>query len=170
MREIRESVTGTDADAVCLSVAGAVARAVGTDPSRLEPLAGVVDPDVLERLVADEGPNGGAVMFTMAGCDVEVDAGGDITVTCPDAPAAPGTVTDRRREEASAHEPAGATGDAPRADGGVDAAPAPAPDADERSRYEFTEFTDELGTVAVLYDTRNPHAWIQSTSPAAVER
>ncbi len=169
MREIRESVTGTDADAVCLSVTDAVAKAIGTDPSRLEPLAGVVDPDVLERLVADEGPNGGAVVFTMAGCDVEVDAGGDITVTCPDAPAAPGAAADDERgEETAGHEPAGSTADAPRADGGVDAVTAP--DAGERSRYEFTEFTDELGTVAVLYDTLNPHAWIQSTSPEAVER
>lgn len=139
MREIRESVAEADHDSVCLSVVNAVARATGTDPSKLEPLAGAVDPDMLERLVADAGAgraDGGTIAFTMAGCRVEVDSGGDITVTRPDAPAAPTAPTD----------------------------------ADGRSRYAFTAFTDELGAVAVLYDTRNPDAWIQSTSPAAVER
>ena len=150
MREIRESVAGSGYDSVCLSVVSAVARAVDTDPSRLEPLATVVDPDVLERLVASgEGQgraDGGAVSFTMAGCRVVVDAGGDITVTCPD-----------------------------ESDATATAAEAAALPGSERRRgakpqYEFTEFTDELGTVAVMYDTGNLDAWIQSTSPARVEQ
>ena len=147
MREIRESVAGAERGSVCLSVVSAVARAVDTDPSRLEPLTTVVDPDALERLVAggDDGredEEGGhdddTVSFTMAGCRVVVDAGGDITVTCPD----------ETGGRATRPEPQGTT----------------------RPRYEFTEFTDELGTVTVMYDTGNPDAWIQSTSPARVER
>ena len=161
MREIREFVDPADCDSVCLSVVNAVARAVDADPSRLEPLAGVVDPDVLERLVADaDGGDGGAIVFTMQGCEVEVDSGGDITVTYPDALDAGTDAT-----PASESAPAGET---LRTDGrGVGATADP---DDECSRYEFTEFTDEIGTVAVLYDTGNPDAWIQSTSPAAIER
>ena len=151
MREIRESVAGSGCDSVCLSVVSAVAQAVDTDPAQLEPLANVIDPDVLERLVADDGSegraDGGALAFTMAGCRVVVDAGGDIAVTCPDAADAP----------AETAAPADATRDR-------------ASHARGHSRYEFTEFTDELGTVAVMYDTENPDAWMQSTSPACVER
>lgn len=144
MREIRESVAGVGRDSVCLSVVSAVARAVDTDPSRLEPLATVVDPDALERLVADGGDGSGerAVTFTMAGCRVAVDADGDITVRCPDESAA---------------------------DDGT--APFSAPGRrGTKPRYEFTEFTDELGTVVAMHDTENADAWIQSTSPASVER
>ena len=144
MREIRESVAGSGRDSVCLSVVSAVARAVDTDPSRLEPLATVVDPDALERLVADGDGGGGerAVSFTMAGCRIVVDAGGDIAVTRPD-----------------------------ESDGDDETAAPPAPgrrDADPR--YEFTEFTDALGSVVAMHDTENPDAWIQSTSPARVEQ
>ena len=174
MREIRESVTGSGCDSVCLTVVNAVARAVGTDPSRLEPLAGVVDPDALERLVAD-AESGGAIGFSMAGCEVEVDSGGDVTVTCPDAVVASGADADAALD---ADERTGADptpGTARTADGilrmgGRGLGAVPDARGDERSRYEFTEFTDELGTVAVMYDTGNPDAWIQSTSPAAVER
>ena len=149
MREIRESVTESGYDSVCLSVVSAVARAVDTDPLRLEPLATVVDPDALERLVAggDDGDesegraDGGAVSFTMAGCRVVVDAGGDIAVTCPDESDGDGMAEPRNPDRRGT-----------------------------KPRYEFTEFTDELGTVAVMYDAENPDAWIQSTSPARVEQ
>ena len=144
MREIRESVAGSERDSVCLSVVSAVARAVDTDPSRLEPLATAVDPDALERLVADGNDEGGerAVTFTMAGCRVVVDAGGDITVTRPD-----------------------------ESDGDDETAALPAPGRrDTNPRYEFTEFTDALGSVVAMHDTENADAWIQSTSPARVER
>lgn len=187
MREIRESVADSAYDSVCLSVVDAVSRAVGTDPSRLEPLAGAVDPDVLERLVADGtgGADGGAIVFSMAECQIEVDAGGDITVAVPEALDVDAGAEDDDAGTARADErgsadalPGCAEGDdGLRAGGrGAGATPALDPEAEtdadvvDESRYEFTEFTDELGTVAVLYDTANPYAWIQSTSPSPVER
>lgn len=35
---------------------------------------------------------------------------------------------------------------------------------------EFTEYTDEYGSIALLYDPDHEHAWIQSTTWTAVER
>jgi hypothetical protein len=35
---------------------------------------------------------------------------------------------------------------------------------------EFTEYTDEYGSIAILYDPENDRAWIQTTTWTDVER
>lgn len=62
-----------------------VADAKGVDPTALEPLHRVVDPDALNRLFAstDDGHAraSGQVTFTYAGCEVVVDGTGDVDAT-----------------------------------------------------------------------------------------
>lgn len=66
-------------------VVQAVADATGRDPTALEPLNEVIDPDALDGLftdAADDGPHPtGRVTFTFAGCDVVVGPGGEVEVS-----------------------------------------------------------------------------------------
>lgn len=63
----------------------AVARATNSDPTELDPLYEVVDPDALDQLFQPQfngtERRGGRVMFSIDGCEVTVHANGDIDVT-----------------------------------------------------------------------------------------
>lgn len=63
-------------DSITFAVVSAVAEAAGESPTDLRPLAGVVDPDALERLVVSmpDDPSGptGVVEFSYGGYDVTV--------------------------------------------------------------------------------------------------
>lgn len=65
-------------------VACAVADAKGVSPLELRPLAEVIDPDALERLVASMGGvtdgSAGTVEFTYSGYRVAVAGDGDVEV------------------------------------------------------------------------------------------
>lgn len=66
-------------------VVQAVADARDSEPTALEPLNEVIDPDALDGLFRDgtgEGPHpAGRVTFTFADCDVVVSPGGEVEVT-----------------------------------------------------------------------------------------
>jgi hypothetical protein len=100
-----ESITGTAADSVtnvCQSgdvsetVVTTVAQATGADPLEMVPLYNVIDPDALNAIFDPAGtaqPPSVKVSFRMAGCDVVVDADGEVVVTPPaDAEPAPPTI------------------------------------------------------------------------------
>lgn len=63
----------------------AVAEATDTDPTELEPLYDVVDPDALDQLFQPHlnGTQriGGRVIFSMDGCEVTIHANGDVVAT-----------------------------------------------------------------------------------------
>lgn len=65
------------------TVVEAVAEEKGVSPLELEPLANVIDPDVLTKLVDDERASTGPaprVEFEYADCEVSVSADGQVTV------------------------------------------------------------------------------------------
>lgn len=72
-------------ETVCETVVYAVAERTGSDPSALEPLHSVVDPDALNRLfdrdqfMLDGLPT--RVTFTYCGCEVVIDADGTVRVS-----------------------------------------------------------------------------------------
>lgn len=67
-----------------MQVVSAIADHKNVDPVNLPPLYETFDPDALDRLFS---PSSGAttlsgeVSFSIAGCDVVVDSGGDVEVT-----------------------------------------------------------------------------------------
>lgn len=72
--------------AITTTVAFAVADVDDVDPSRMEPLYSVVDPELLEALGRDDRQVSGDVMFDYRGHRVTVDSDGGIVVRA----AAPG--------------------------------------------------------------------------------
>lgn len=85
-------------NSLAVEVVEAVADAKGVDVMALETtLYEVVDPDALEGLfapLADGTPRiGGKLVLEIAGCEVVVDATGDVTVNQPATPDDFGTVT-----------------------------------------------------------------------------
>lgn len=85
-------------DSTTMRVVSAVAEATGRDVIDLPPLADSVDPDALETIVADAGNGhrvGVEVRFAYAGCDVAVEAGGEVTV----GPAPPDPSRERSRND-----------------------------------------------------------------------
>lgn len=84
-----ETVTTTRTDAPpSETVVLAVAEAKGVDPTALDDrLYDIVDPDALDRLfhtTSGTTADGAAIVFRMAGCRVEVDADGRVTVEVRD--------------------------------------------------------------------------------------
>ena len=78
-------------DSLAVEVMEAVAAAKGVDVMTLETtLYEVVDPDALEQLfepLADGTPrSGGKLVIEIAGCEVVIDATGDVSVTRPATP------------------------------------------------------------------------------------
>ena len=69
------------------TVVEAVAAVTGEEPTAMEPLGSVVDPEALEGLVASlrRSSEGGRVAFTFAGCRVTVTADGAVRVSRPPA-------------------------------------------------------------------------------------
>lgn len=43
------------------------------------------------------------------------------------------------------------------------------PESECTDRYRYIQYNDDGGTVTVIQDTENHHAWIQSTQHVAVE-
>lgn len=78
-------VRGTEYDTVSEEVIFTVAETVGRDPTEVEPLYDVVDPDALDTLLQSwrDAParSGGRVEFRMEGCEVTVRANGEVDVT-----------------------------------------------------------------------------------------
>lgn len=75
----------TQTDSISDEVVLAVAEATDTDPTELEPLYDVVDPDALDQLFRTH-LNGhprtdGRIVFSMDGCEVTVHANGDVVAT-----------------------------------------------------------------------------------------
>lgn len=78
--------TPRDGHEICEVVVEAIADAEGTSPAAVgPPLATVVDPDALDRLVASMARSSagrtGAVTFPYAGYDVTVHGDGEVSVT-----------------------------------------------------------------------------------------
>lgn len=76
------AISKLESNPVSHHVISAVADATGTDPGELEPLYHFVDPEALDRLF-ENPPSGaprsrGRVTFTMAGCEVRVEATGEV--------------------------------------------------------------------------------------------
>lgn len=69
---------------ISATIIDAVAAIVGREPTSLQPLYEVVDPDALDDLLRSlhrtEMDGGGSVNFSYNGCEVTVDADGTITV------------------------------------------------------------------------------------------
>lgn len=70
---------------VSMAVVDAVADATGADPLELPPLCDVVDPDAVDSLVQADRPAAERslleIRFSVAGCEVVVDSGGNVTAT-----------------------------------------------------------------------------------------
>lgn len=65
-----------------IRVVEAVAEAIDTDPTDLEPLYEVIDPDGIDLLFdSPHGFTSGCLRFRFAGCDVTVSAAGWIAVS-----------------------------------------------------------------------------------------
>lgn len=64
------------------SVVTAVSQVTGDDPTEIDPLYEVIDPDALDRLVDSLGDDAdGQVTFTLNGCAVTVTGDGAIAVS-----------------------------------------------------------------------------------------
>jgi hypothetical protein len=75
----------TDGDDIAASVIEAVAAVVGKQPTDIEPLYEVVDPDALEELLLSLRSSGkhdrcGAVTFVFNDCEIKVEASGTIWI------------------------------------------------------------------------------------------
>lgn len=78
------TATRDRSESVSRSVIAAVAEATGTDPTAMQPLYEVVDPDALDAIfdpVAGETAPVGCVSFRFNGCDVYVYADGRTVVS-----------------------------------------------------------------------------------------
>lgn len=86
MEQTKHVYTQKSAEPVSQTIVYAVAEARGVDPMDLtERLYDCIDPDALNRLF--ESCDGvGSVVFTMAGCKVEVENGHAVVVTRTDGP------------------------------------------------------------------------------------
>lgn len=72
-RGVRRFATdGNVSEAVVL----AVAEAKSLDPTSVDPLYEVVDPDALDALFSSAPTADGVVFFSLAGCSVRVQSGG----------------------------------------------------------------------------------------------
>ncbi|MFC5135063.1 MULTISPECIES: HalOD1 output domain-containing protein [Haloferacaceae] len=67
---------------VCVAIVEAVSTVTGTEPTRLDPLYGVVDTDALERLV-ESGGTDTEITFSFEGCRITVFGDGGVVVTDP---------------------------------------------------------------------------------------
>jgi hypothetical protein len=79
-----QSTTETESDLITQTIVEAVADAKGVGPTDLEPLYNVLDTDALDSLFHSrprvDALTVGSVQFTYEGFDVEVTAGGDVTL------------------------------------------------------------------------------------------
>lgn len=68
------------------SVVAAVAAVTGADPRRMDPLAGVIDPDALDELVGPDAATraNARVTFRFSGCLVTVHGDGRTVVSPPE--------------------------------------------------------------------------------------
>lgn len=71
--------------AVSQEVISAVANVTGSDPTSLEPLYQVIDPDALDTLLESNGPSHNRspvrISFNYCGCEVEIDKTGEVHVS-----------------------------------------------------------------------------------------
>lgn len=72
---------GTNGQTVTGRVVEAVAEATGREPTDLEPMGHILDPEALDSLFARREHACGRVSFQYAGCDVVVEPPGDVQVT-----------------------------------------------------------------------------------------
>lgn len=84
-RPFRTRHDWTDGDNIAASVIEAVAAVVGKQPTDIEPLYEVVDPDALEELLLSLRSSGGhdrygAVTFVFNDCKIRVESSGTIWI------------------------------------------------------------------------------------------
>lgn len=84
-RQFRTRHDWADGDDIAASVVEAVAAVVGKEPTDIDPLYEVVDPDALVALLTSLRSSGapdtrGAVNFVFNDCEVTVEAGGTIWI------------------------------------------------------------------------------------------
>ena len=65
--------------AASMAVVAALSDVMGVEPTEMEPLGSVVDPEALDRLFSD-GATEASAQFQFAGCEVSISADGLVTV------------------------------------------------------------------------------------------
>lgn len=67
-------------DSLCLTIVETVSAVTGQEPTAMEPLYSVIDPEALESLLSTARGNNVHLSFAFEGCTVSVTGSGEVVV------------------------------------------------------------------------------------------